>query len=185
MQVSNMQSHTRLIFNQTPINSHRVFILLVTDRGFVGPEKVCSIGPWTNCSVRFPRNFVASWWLVSATRAAAVLLTAALLAWIRTRCSCARASRLWWPPQYELSVRSVLGEWMNFEWISWLTDPLINLNDGIGHRTLTIGGSIPNCTAVLQFDWFGFDRTSKTVVHSTLSKHLNPNKIKWRLIVKW
>ena len=33
-------------------------------------------------------------------------------------------------------------------------------------RTITIGGSIID-TADLLFDWFGFDQTSKTVVHST------------------
>ena len=30
--------------------------------------------------------------------------------------------------------------------------------------------------ADLLFDWFGFDHTSKTVVHSTQAKQLNPKK---------
>ena len=31
-----------------------------------------------------------------------------------------------------------------------------------------------HCTADLLFDWFGFDHASKTVVHSTQAKQLNP-----------
>ena len=33
-----------------------------------------------------------------------------------------------------------------------------------------------HCTTDL-FDWFGFDRTSKTVVHSISAKQLNPHKV--------
>ena len=33
-----------------------------------------------------------------------------------------------------------------------------------------------HCMADLLFDWFGFDQTSKTVVHSTFAKQLNPKK---------
>ena len=37
-----------------------------------------------------------------------------------------------------------------------------------GQRTLTIGGGGKyHCTTNLLFDWFGFDQTIKTVVHST------------------
>ena len=35
----------------------------------------------------------------------------------------------------------------------------------IDQRTLTIGGSI-NAWVDLLFDWFGFDQTSKIIVHS-------------------
>ena len=44
-------------------------------------------------------------------------------------------------------------------------------------RKLAIGGMITHCTADLLFDWFGFDQTSKIVVHSTEAKQLIPNKI--------
>ena len=37
-----------------------------------------------------------------------------------------------------------------------------------------------HCKAELLFDLFGFDQTSKTVIHSTLAKQLNPNKINRR-----
>ena len=38
---------------------------------------------------------------------------------------------------------------------------------GLYQRTLTIRGGITVPTTGIQFDWFGFDQTSKTVVHST------------------
>ena len=41
------------------------------------------------------------------------------------------------------------------------------------------------CMADLLFDCFGFDQTSKTVVHSTSAKQLNPNKINIRSVVQW
>ena len=41
-----------------------------------------------------------------------------------------------------------------------------------------------HCTADLLFDWFGFNQTSKTVVHSTWAKQLNPNKITRRSVVQ-
>ena len=34
-----------------------------------------------------------------------------------------------------------------------------------------------HCMADLLFDWFGFDQTSQTVVHSMQAKQWNPNKI--------
>ena len=34
-----------------------------------------------------------------------------------------------------------------------------------------------HCMTDLLFDWFGFDQTSQTVVHSMQAKQWNPNKI--------
>ena len=41
-----------------------------------------------------------------------------------------------------------------------------------------------HCMAHLLFDWFGFDQTSKTVVHSTEAKQLNPSKINRRSAIQ-
>ena len=38
---------------------------------------------------------------------------------------------------------------------------------GLYQRTLTIRGGITVHTTGIQFDWFGFDQTRKTDVHST------------------
>ena len=40
-------------------------------------------------------------------------------------------------------------------------------------------------TNVVVFDWFGFGQTSKTVVHSTYTKHLCPNKTNRWSAVQW
>ena len=40
-----------------------------------------------------------------------------------------------------------------------------------------------HCATDLQFDWYGFDPTCKTVFHSTYAKQLNPNKIDRRSVV--
>ena len=42
-----------------------------------------------------------------------------------------------------------------------------------------------HCTADLLFEWFRFDQTSKTGVHSTIAKHLKPKKINRMPVVQW
>ena len=42
-----------------------------------------------------------------------------------------------------------------------------------------------HCTANLMFYWFGFDQTSRTVVQSTKSNRLRPNKIKVSVFVSF
>ena len=60
-----------------------------------------------------------------------------------------------------------------------------NDSDRYIHKTLTIDRGKYHCTADLLFDWFGFDRPSKTVVHSAYINKLYLNDINRRSVVQW
>ena len=47
---------------------------------------------------------------------------------------------------------------------------ILNIPENTHHRVNY------HCMADLLFEWFGFDQTSKTVVHAAKAKQLNPNK---------